>query len=81
MVYAAFSEDYGTEVEYIIGQSLPAEIAELEIVDDVTDAIESDPRVNSTEISTFHDADKLVIKALVTLVDGAEILIERSVDI
>lgn len=80
-VYSAFSEDYGTEIEDIIGQALPPEVTELEMVDEVTEAIYADPRVQDVETVTTRSGDNLVITALVTLVDGAEIVVERSVDV
>lgn len=80
-VHAAYSEDYGTEIEYIVGQSLPAEVTELEIVEEVIEAIEADPRVESVEARTERLGDKLVVTADVKLLDGAELTIERSVDV
>lgn len=80
-VYSAFSEDYGTEIEDIIGQALPPEVMELEIVDEVTDAIYADPRVEDVSTELTRTGDKLVVTANVTLTDGAEIVVERSVDV
>ena len=80
-VYSAFSEDYGTEIEDIIGQALPPEVMELEIVDEVMDAIYADPRVEDVSTELARTGDKLVVTANVTLTDGAEIVVERSVDV
>lgn len=80
-VYSAFSEDYGTEIEDIIGQALPPEVMELEIVDEVMDAIYADPRVEDVSTELMRTGDKLVVTANVTLTDGAEIVVERSLDV
>lgn len=79
--YLIYSEDFGSELEDLIGQDITIELLETEIPRLITEALIYDDRIESCENFTItKDKDEVYATFTVIKVDGTVIEIEEVIE-
>jgi phage baseplate assembly protein W len=78
--YPIYSDDYGCEIESLIGQDISQELLEQEVERFITEALIYDERIAAVSgFEITRDSEKLYVSFLVTTIDG--LIVKQEVTI
>lgn len=80
--FTAYTDDYGSELEYLIGEDVTDALLEAEVPRMVEEAIGYDDRIDEIQTTFEREGDKLFITVTVTTFDSDnEIVEDVTVDV